>query len=564
MARNIDIFVLNTSSTTTIHVCARANTNCQFWTFNDNSCQLDNNLTTILPNQTGRISLNANTGNNICFALWDGPSIIASTPPTRTIELPITSNSSGFEIRWSSGVLRLIRTLCMTSVPANTSSEAPVVYYQNNTSSTVLVCINGTFNCTSQTRGNNCAPNTITVTPGQLFRTPIASFLGTSAVCITSWLNPDILLSTAPPTNITTVGPDSSISAILINVSPSGVFSSTTHYTCDPTTGPLTTVIVNNCYDVTMTINQIIDSVPIVVPTTSPLDSGTYATIQISKGASIMLFDMNRIRVSNTYIVPEDEGPLTVYFRADNSIDFDSCGITPIIPRVTINNCNTNFNGTLEVVNELTGLWVTFNDPTGQPVIIPRSGGSRTFSLPVNTKIRLNYGDNNITQSFLVSNPSIVNVFFLPNGTASTSQVCPILLSLKSSNVTINNCFNSNLNLQSSTDGKTWKTINGTTVNAKSSSTVSMEQGLVIRLAHSNETTTSGTFTVPNTATSTVFFQSNGDVSTTTCAEESRTGFFMSIIVIISIIIIIIILLFVFAPRAKTEGSASEVHVIQG
>ncbi len=561
MARNIDIFVLNTSSTTTIHVCARANTNCQFWTFNDNSCQLDNNLTTILPNQTGRISLNANNSDNICFAIWVLTGASGNPGPREIIKLRVTSDTSGFVIQWPVILVELFKRLCMTSAPGNIITTDIDFFYQNNTSSQALLCIDNTFNCSSLTRGTNCGANAITVNPGQLFRTTIAP-VNNNAACIASWVDFNSLPSNAPPTNITTIGPDSSIISQLINISSGGVFSSTTYYTCTPSIP--TTVIVNNCYDVTMTINQIIDSVPIVVPTTSPLDSGTYATIQISKGASIMLFDMNRIRVSNTYIVPEDEGPLTVYFRADNSIDFDSCGITPIIPRVTINNCNTNFNGTLEVVNELTGLWVTFNDPTGQPVIIPRSGGSRTFSLPVNTKIRLNYGDNNITQSFLVSNPSIVNVFFLPNGTASTSQVCPILLSLKSSNVTINNCFNSNLNLQSSTDGKTWKTINGTTVNAKSSSTVSMEQGLFIRLANSNETTTSGTFTVPNTATSTVFFQSNGDVSTTTCAEESRTGFFMSIIVIISIIIIIIILLFVFAPRAKTEGPASEVHVIQG
>ena len=640
MARNIDIFMSNAAGQT-IQVCARANANCGSWTLINNPCQLTNNPTNILPGQTGRVSLNANTNDNICLALWDGPSIIANTPPTRTIELPITSNSSGFEIQWSSGVLRLIRTLCMTSVPANISSGDPIVYYQNNTFGTVLVCIDSIFGCTDQTRGNNnCGPNAIAVTPGQLFRAPIANFR--TALCIASWLNPDFLPGTAPPTNITTIGPDPSISAILINVSPIGIFSSTTYYTCDPTTGPPTTVIVHNCYNVTMTINQIIDGVPIVVPTTAPLTSMTSATIRISQGALIRLIDLNGIRVSNPYIVPVGSGPSTVFFKSDGTNNSTSCGITPFNPSVTITNCNNNFDAIVEVLDINRGLWVNYIDPTiNQSIIIPKTG-SRTVSLPVDTNIRLNYIDNNLSQSFAIPNQATVSVYFLPDGIPSTSQICPVLtpptggalfgnsnngttaglirtngttaglirtngtttgvirnngtttgvirnngttfvgrtngttasatsangtlVDIVNNKVTINNCFDSNLNVQISIDnGTNWGNVANTSVNSKSSKVVSILRGLRLRLANSNETTTSGTFTVPNTATSTVFFQANGNVSTSTCDEENRAGFFITIIVVIIIIIIILILLFAFAPKAKPEaGTSSVTHITQG
>ncbi len=617
MSRNIDIFISNVNPTQTIQVCARNNAECRSWTFNNNPCQSANNATTVLPRQNGRITISSLAGDNICLALWTIPVTIPNPPPNSTINLPITSNSSGFEVQWSVGEIQLVKTLCQTSVPGNVIPQIVDFYYDNNTTSPILVCINQPTSCI-QTRGNNCGPNAILVAPGQLFHLQVGS-LATSAICVNSWSNPNTLPSTAPPTFTTEFGLDSSLTTALITAN-QNFFFPTSYYTCTPSTTPLTTVVVNNCYDVTMVINQLLNGGFINVPTVTPLNPRGSVTIQISQGALIRLSDTNGIRVSNPYIVPTAPGPVTVFFEADGTNNPTSCGVMPIIPRVTINNCNTNFDGILEVLDIIIGQWVTFTDPlTGQIVTIPRSG-SRTVSIPANTNIRLNYGGNNVTQSFTIPNQATVSVYFLPNGIPSTSQICPVqnpqsggalLFSghngttagvvrnngvtagivrnngvtagvvrtngttfigsatgpvagpVLTSNVTINNCFDTNLTVQTSFDGTTWTNLNNISVNSKSNKIVAIVRGLMVRLANSSESTTSGSFTVPFAVTSKVFFQANGDVSTTTCEEERLVGLFVSIIVIIIIIIVVIILLFMLAPRAKPESSA-QMQVMHG
>ena len=624
MAQKIDIFVSNVNPTQTIQICARTNTNCSSWTFNNNPCQFANNLTTIGPRQNGLISLAVNVNDNICLAVWTTPTIINNPPPNSTIDLPVTANSSGFELQWSTGLIQLIKTLCMTSVPGNTIPQIVDFYYQNNTRSQILVCVNTTFSCNNLNRGTNCGVNAITVNPGQLFRTQIGS-LTNNAVCIASWANSNGLPSSAPPTNVTTIGPNSSISSILIDVSPTNTFCSTTYFTCDPSVSPLTILNINNCYDVFMIIQRLMDGNYVTVQTASPLNPNSSVTVQLPQGTMIRLIDISGTRVSGIFTVPAGPGPATVFFRSDGTNNPNSCGISPPPPvnsRVTVNNCNTIKNGLLEVFNGSTGQWISFIDPsTGQSVIISLSS-NRTVFIPAGTNIRINYGSGDITQPFTVPNQATVNVYFLPDGTPSTSQICPVLtppaggalfsnsnngttaglirtngttagiirtngttfvgrtngttaftsnnnvnnVELPTSNVTITNCFDTNLNVQTSTDnGSTWITLPNTSVNAKSSKSVAIIQGLMIRL--SNGTTTSGSFTVPNADTSKVFFQANGGVSTTTCDEENRAGFFITIIVVVIIIIIILILLFALAPKAKpkAETSTSSVtHITQG
>lgn len=658
MARNIDIFIKNISSTT-IQVCARVNADCGNWTFGNNPCQLANNFTTITNSEPGRISLTASTNDNICLALWRLGFSLPNETPVGTITLPITANTSGFKLQWSGGLLQLDKALCMTSVPGNTILQQVDFYYQNNTSSPILVCVNSITTCTDFTRGNNCAPNTRLINPGQLLG---ARLLPRRESCIASWIAPDALPSTAPPTDITTIRVDFSITAIFITVSAAGAFSTTIFYTCDPSTTPITLVNVHNCYEVDMTIQKLEDGV-YVDQLTNSVKARDMNIIQIGlpQGTIIRLIDSDSIRISDDYTIGMAPGPETVFFTADGKNNPSACGTAPTLPIVTINNCNARF-GTIEVFRTDTDIYAPLK---GIPRI-PGNGGSATVTLPDGTRIRLDYGPNNDPSSpFSIPNQETVNVSFLDDGTPSTDQMCPtapppvILVIINmfncytqnlfaqelknnvwtnildtvppggvppplvvdansiglaainngtqirlvnddmsiisaiftvpnttsiskvffrtdgtastttcvlggslpppptgSSNITVNNCFDTSLNIQASPNGNTWTDVSGPSVSTDDSRTVVIQQGFKVRLANSDETTISGTFTVPTSSTSTVFFQSGGGVSTSSCEPERRTGLIIIIIVIVVVIIIIIIILIVvFSSGSKPKSS---------
>ncbi len=671
MARNIDIFMLNFTNQN-IQICARTNVDCGSWTLNNNPCQLANNFTTILATQNGHLSLNASTGDNICLALWTIPplTIRPNPPPNSIINLPVTANSSGYIVQWSRQQIELLRNLCNNSTPANTTPFFGRLFYQNNSPSPVLICIGTNNSCASLTRGINCGSNAITIQSGQLFSTTFAP-VNTTAACIASWINPSALPSTAPPTNVTTIGPDSSIISQLINVSSTNVFSTTTYFSCDPTTAPLTTLNIHNCYDVTMFTHRLVNGNYVTVVQGSIASMGMIS-IGIPQGSMIRLEDSLGIRKSQSFTVPPAPGPVTVFFRADGTNDPTSCGTAPIIPRVTINNCNLIVDGTTQVFNVVSQTWINFQNPdTKTSLIIPAANGSGTASFPAGTSIRLSYFSSDIptttTDPFTVLSQATVNVSFLPSGAPSTTLVCPALppptfmsvavtmnncfgqqlnvqhfvdtvwvnlppgpigggtvfipgggrinivldsgIQLRlasadtppsitsgsstvpdtsstatiffrtsgvnsgttcdingngngpppagSSSVTINNCFDTTLNVQTSPDGSTWTTVSGISISANGSRTLVIQQALMVRLANNAETTISGTFTVPTSSTSTVFFRSNGDVSTTSCqAEQRRTGLIIAIIVIVVVIIIIIIILIVvFSSGSKPKSS---------
>ena len=213
----------------------------------------------------------------------------------------------------------------------------------------------------------------------------------------------------------------------------------------------------------TMLLQRMMNDNYVIVQIASSLDPGREVPVQLPQETMIRLVDASGIRVSMPFTVPAAPGPATVFFRANGTNDPTSCGTPPVIPRVTINNCNLTINGITEVFSMVLNAWIPFQDPT--LLVIPAANGSRTASFPAGTRIRLNYSGDT-TDSFLVPSQNTTVSFLRDGGTPSTSEVCkavpppptpPVEVS-----IIINNCYNRSLNVQQFQNG-VWVNVESST-----------------------------------------------------------------------------------------------------
>ncbi len=332
------------------------------------------------------------------------------------------------------------------------------------------------------------------------------------------------------------------------------------------------------------------------VTVSSVVVAGSSTTLRFRAGSQIRLVSADESFTTQVFNVPQKQSdvPNAIHFRRDGQISVVGCEVPPSIPPtgippagipptiippagipptgippagipptiippgarlgnglitlLTVNNC---YSMTMILQNRKNGQWQNFT-PNGQEVTIP-AGNFVVVPVPGNITLRLiSMNGSTISGVIILTGTISAQIFFRSDGHVSTNS-CKLPCSH------ISNCYDFHMTLQEQLINGTWQDVTPEIkLCAKESVDIVLTVGKTIRLFNCDKDIASGDFKVPSDENgSTIFFRSDGTVSTTNCDEPIPETFFQRWGGLIIFIILIIIVIFIFM-HICTRGGEQE------